>query len=62
MAVSISAASLPGIAVFASFRGGSVRLWPGQARTTFGCIFASSGAGPALTTAISTVTGRISSL
>ncbi|MFF5859894.1 hypothetical protein ACFY8B_30475 [Streptomyces sp. NPDC012751] len=62
MAVSISAVILLGIVVFVLIRTGSVRLAPALACGLFGFFLASTGAAPAITDAISTVTGWISSI
>ncbi|MFF7858985.1 hypothetical protein [Streptomyces sp. NPDC007904] len=62
MAVSISAVVLLGIVVFVLIRGGSVRLGPALACAEFGFFLASTGAAPAITSAMSTVTGWISSI
>lgn len=62
MAVSISAVVLLAIVVFVLIRGGSVRLGPALACGLFGFFLASTGAAPAITSAISTVTGWVSSI
>ncbi|MFF9025693.1 hypothetical protein [Streptomyces eurythermus] len=61
MAVSISAVVLLGIVVVL-IRGGTVRLGPALACAGFGFFLAFTGAAPAITSAISTVTGWISSI
>nr|WP_162934296.1 hypothetical protein [Streptomyces scabiei] len=62
MAVSISAVVLLGIVVFVLIRGGSVRLGHALACAGFGFFLAFTGAAPTITSAISTVTGWISSI
>ncbi|MEU3953622.1 hypothetical protein AB0F45_15080 [Streptomyces achromogenes] len=62
MAVSISAVVLLGIIVVVLIRGGTVRLTPALACAGFGFFLASTGAAPVITSAISAVTGWISSL
>ncbi|MCQ9132878.1 hypothetical protein [Streptomyces hilarionis] len=62
MAVSISAVVLLGIVVFVLIRGGYVRPGPALACGLFGFFLASTGAAPLITSAISTVTGWISSI
>jgi hypothetical protein len=62
VAVSISAVVLLGIVVFVLIRGGYVRLGPALACALFGFFLASTGAAPTITSAISTVTGWISSI
>jgi hypothetical protein len=62
VAVSISAVVLLGIVVFVLIRGGYVRLGPALACALLGFFLASTGAAPTITSAISTVTGWISSI
>ncbi|GGX58485.1 hypothetical protein [Streptomyces chartreusis] len=59
MVVTVSAVVLLGVIVFVLLRGGSVRVWPALACTSFGFFLASTGAAPAITDVIATVTGWI---
>ncbi|MFD4341795.1 hypothetical protein ACFWPP_32005 [Streptomyces anulatus] len=62
MAVSISAVVLLGIVVFVLIRGGTVRPGSALACAAFGFFLAFTGAAPAITSAIGTVTGWIASI
>jgi hypothetical protein len=62
VAVSISAVVLLCIVVFVLIRGGYVRVGPALACALFGFFLASTGAAPAISDAISTVTGWIASI
>ncbi|MFB6814496.1 hypothetical protein ACFCV8_08115 [Streptomyces sp. NPDC056347] len=61
MALSISAAVLLGIIVFALVKGGSVRFASALACTLFGFTLAATGLAPAITSSLAAVAGLISS-
>ncbi|NUK28089.1 hypothetical protein [Streptomyces lunaelactis] len=61
MALSISLVVLLGIIVFVLVRTGYQRIMPGIAVCLFGFCLASTGIAPTITSAVSSVTGWISS-
>lgn len=61
MALSISLVLLFGIVVVLLVRTGYQRIWPGIATCLFGFFLASTGIAPTITSAVSSVTGWISS-
>ncbi|MFE2609447.1 hypothetical protein ACFXDI_40365 [Streptomyces mirabilis] len=61
MALSISVVLLLGVIVFILVRTGYQRIMPGIAVLLFGFFLASTGIAPTITSAVSSVTGWISS-
>lgn len=62
MALTVSLVVFAGIVVVILLRTGYLRLWPGLAAVLFGFTLASTGVAPAITNAISSVAGWLSSI
>lgn len=62
MAISASLVLITGVGIFALWRTGYQRLWPGLACILFGFTLASTGIAPGITHAIEAVSGWISAL
>jgi hypothetical protein len=60
VALTLSLVLFAGITVLVLLRTGYLRLWPGIAAVLFGFTLASTGVAPAITNAISSVAGWIS--
>ncbi|MFI8966963.1 hypothetical protein ACIGO8_33185 [Streptomyces sp. NPDC053493] len=62
MALTVSLVFFAGIIVVVLLRTGYLRLWPALAAVLFGFTLASTGIAPAITNAISSVAGWLSTL
>ncbi|MCZ0204703.1 hypothetical protein OZK63_04655 [Streptomyces sp. UMAF16] len=62
MALTVSLVVLAGITVLVLLRTGYLRLWPALAAALFGFTLASTGIAPAITGAINSVAGMLSSI
>ncbi|MFF7986995.1 hypothetical protein ACFZDK_49315 [Streptomyces sp. NPDC007901] len=62
MALTVSLVVLAGVAVLILLRTGYLRIWPALAAGLFGFTLASTGIAPAITNAISSIAGMLSSL